>query len=709
MIILTLSPIFGHAYEKTITDCIARWHRLKEEDVFFLTGADEHGKKIQEAAEKVGKKPKEFVDGQVKHFKELCKKWNISYDNFIRTTNPKHEKMCQDIFQKVLDKEDIYLGEYEGLYCTGCEAYYLEKDLENGLCPVHKTKPEKLKEESYFFKMSKYQKQWLDFIEKNPEFIYPIRRRQEIINRVKEGLKDLSVSRTSFDWGIPLKNNSKYRIYVWFEALLNYLSGIEYPSAKSKKYWPADIHVIGKDILWFHSVIWPTMLFSAGIEPPKKVFVHGFINTASGEKLSKTSGKMIDPIELSETYGVDAVRYYLLREIPMGEDGNFSINALIERHNNELANDLGNLVQRTLSMVDKKLGGKVPDSKTDAVLANKLDLEKIDLFMEKLESHNALNEIFSFIGACNKYINEKEPWKLEGKELEQVLYSVLDSLKVISILLAPFLPETSEKISKQLNVKLGNFSEVKFNLLKAGNKLGEKEILFQKIEKKKEQTEKAREISVTLDPKLKKLGLKLVCAVVENVNVKNKHEGLERAKKETVKSINLDSIEEQKVIQGYLDLYKDIGVKQDTHAVKNLVDLAKKSGNIPRINTVVDSYNLVSIEKGLIVGAHDLEKISGNVQVTFANGKELYIPLGTKGEMKLDSKEYLFKDDKVVLCRLDVKQGEHTKVTNDTKNVFLYVQGNKNTSQEYVDNAMKEILANIEKYCGGKSRAIEVK
>ncbi|MAG18158.1 MAG: methionine--tRNA ligase, partial [Candidatus Diapherotrites archaeon] len=637
-------PHLGHAYEKTVTDCIARWHRLKGEDTFYLTGTDEHGKKIQEAAKKAGKKPKAFVNEQVKSFKELCKKWNISYDNFIRTTDPKHEKMCQNIFQKVLDKKDIYLGEYEGLYCTGCEAYYLEKDLQNGLCPVHGTKPEKVKEESYFFKMSKYQQQWLDYVEKNPEFIYPVRRRQEIVNRVKEGLRDLSVSRTNFDWGIKLKNNKEHVIYVWFDALLNYLSGIDYPSKKSKKYWPADIHVIGKDILWFHSVIWPIMLFSAGIEPPKKVFVHGFINTASGEKLSKSSGKMIDPIELRETYGIDSVRYYLLREIPMGEDGNFSINALIERHNNELANDFGNLVHRALSMADKRLGGKVPNSKTDPSLAKKLDLKKIDSFMEKLESHNALNEIFSFIGACNKYINEKEPWKLEGKELEQVLYSILDSLRVISILLAPFLPETSEKISKQLNVKLGNFSEVKFNLLKAG-KLGKKEILFQKIEKKKEKTEKAREISVKVDSKLKKLGFKLVAAVVEGVKVKNKHEGLEKIKKETVKSIDLDSKEEEKVIQGYLDLYKDIGVKQDYHAVKNLVDLAKKSGNIPRINTVVDSYNLVSIEKGLIVGAHDLEKISGNIQITFANGKEIYVPLGTKGEMKLDKKEYLFKDD----------------------------------------------------------------
>lgn len=680
---------------------------MKGEEVFFLTGTDEHGKKVQKAAENAGKAPKQFVDEQVKAFKELCEKWNISYDGFIRTTDSKHEKLSRDLFQKVLDKGDIYLGEYEGLYCTDCETYYLEKDLENGLCPIHKTKPEKVKEESYFFKMSKYQKQWLEFIEKNPDFISPKRRRQEIINRVKEGLRDLSVSRTNFDWGIKLKNNSKHVIYVWFDALINYLSGVDYESEKSKKFWPADVHVIGKDILWFHSVIWPTMLFSAGIEPPKKIFVHGFINTASGEKLSKSAGNVIDPIELSEKYGIDTLRYFLLREITSGEDGNFSIESLVDRHNNELANDLGNLVQRTLSLVEKKSGGKVPDAKTSEELSKKLNLEKIDSFMEKLESHNALNEIFSFIHECNKYVNEKEPWKLEGKELETVLYSLLDSIRVISILLAPFLPETSERISKQLNVKLGDFKELEFNLLKTG-KIGKKEILFKKFDLSKEETSKAREISVSVDPKLKKLGFKLSAAVIEEVSVKKKHEGLERLKKNFIGKVDLNSKEEEKVIQGYLDLYNDTGVKQDYHAVQNLIDLAKKSGNIPQINTVVDSYNLISLKKGLIVGAHDLDKISGNVRVKFGEGKETYIPLGQTEKVPIKKGEYVFVDDKVVLCRLDVKQGEPTKVDKNTKHIFLYVQGNKNTSQEYIEEAMEEILANIAKYCGGKSKIVKV-
>lgn len=641
-------------------------------------------------------------------FKELCAKWGITYDNFVRTTDPKHERLSQDIFQKVLDKGDIYLGEYEGLYCTNCEAYYTERDLKDGLCPVHKTKPEKIKEESYFFKMSAYREKWLDFIKKNPEFIYPVRRKQEIVNRVKEGLRDLSVSRSNFDWGIRLKNNSKHVIYVWFDALINYLSGIDYPSSKSEKFWPADIHVIGKDILWFHAVIWPTILFSAGIEPPKKVFVHGFINTSTGEKLSKTSGKVIDPIELSEKYGIDSLRYYLLREIPLGEDGNFAIESLIDRHNNELANDLGNFVHRTLTLVEKKLDGKIPNAKTDVALSKKLDLKKIDSYVEKLELHSALNEIFSFIGACNKYIDDKKPWNLEGKAVESVLYSLLDSIRVIAILLTPFIPFTSEKIFKQLNIQNGSWEEVKFNLLKPGKKIGKKEILFEKFELPEKESVIARDISVSIEKKLKDFELKLVAAVIEGVNVKKKHEGLNKITRDTIKKTDLERVENSDVIKGYLELYDAVGVKRDKHAVKNLIEIARKSGKLPTINTVVDSYNLVSIQKGLIVGAHDLEKIHGNIKIKIADGSELYIPLGENEKEKIEKGEYIFIDDKVVLCRLDVKQGNHTKVTNNTKNVFLYVQGNKYTSQKYLDSALKEICENITKYCGGSWKKVKV-
>ncbi|MEK6958004.1 MAG: methionine--tRNA ligase [archaeon] len=710
MITPTLSPIFGHAYEKTVADCLARWHRLKGEDVFFLTGTDEHGKKIQDAAEKAGKEPKPFVDAQVKSFKELCAKWGISYDNFIRTTDGKHEMICQTIFQRVLEKGDIYLGEYEGLYCNGCERFYLEKELDSGLCPVHRTRPALLKEESYFFKMNNYASKWLEFVEKNPEFIFPLRRRQEIINRVQEGLRDLSVSRTSFHWGIPLKNNPAHVIYVWFDALLNYLSGIDYSSEKSKKFWPADMHVIGKDILWFHSVIWPIMLFSAGIEPPKKIFVHGFINDAYGEKMSKSIGNVIDPIELVEKYGADSARYYLLREIPMGEDGNFSVAAMVERHNSELANSLGNLLQRTLTLTETRLNGTVPKAKTSEALVKQLNLEKIGSYMERLEVHNALAEIFSFVTACNRFVNGKEPWKLKGKALEETLYSLLDSLRIIAILVSPFMPGSAEKISAQLNVPLGSLNDAKFNLLKAGVKIGKKDILFQKLEAPKEEVRegKARSIGVSIEPKLKELDLKLAVAIIENVRVKKKHEGLDKKAREAVKAINLGEIEKSPVIKGYLELYDALKVKRGKHAVANLVEISAQSGKLPTINTVVDSYNLVSIKKALIVGAHDLDKVSGNVRVKIADGSGLYIPLGQSEAMEVPKGEYVFADDKVVLCRMDVKQGEHTKVTNETKNVFLYVQGNRYTPQKYIDDALEEICGNIVKYCGGSWRKVKV-
>ncbi len=703
------APHLGHAYEKTVADCLARYHRLKGEDVFFLTGTDEHGKKIAQAAQKAGKKPKEFVDGQVESFKGLCSAWNISYDRFIRTTEPRHEDICREIFEKVQKKGDIYLGKYEGLYCTGCEAFYLEKDLSGGLCPVHKGPVEAVKEESYFFRMSKYQQHLLDFFESNPQFIYPVRRRQEIINRVKEGLKDLSVSRTSFEWGIPLRHDAKHVIYVWFDALLNYLSGVDYPSATFEKFWPADIHVIGKDILWFHAVIFPTMLFSAGLEPPKKIFVHGFINAASGEKLSKTTGNMIDPIALSSQYGADAVRYYLLREIPLGEDGNFSVESLIERHNTELADDLGNLLNRTLSLSEKKLGYTVPVAKTDEALAGQLNLGKINGFMGRLEPHAALQEIFSFVAACNKYVNEKKVWALEGKEAEQALYSLLDSLRVIAILLSPFMPQTSQRICTQLNCPPGNMKGAEFNLLEPGEKLGQKEILFKKLEPLKKEQAAARGIFVSVEKRLSDLGLNVSAAVVEGVSVKKKHEGLERKIDETLKSLDVQKISASDSVRGYLELYDALGVARQRHAIENLAEIVKNSGKIPTINTVVDSYNIVSISKGLIIGAHDLDRVFGNVSVKIADGSELFIPLGSSEKMQVPKGEYVFADDKLVLCRLDTKQGEHTKVTGATRNVFLYVQGNKRIPKQVLDDALAQACENIVKYCGGKWRKIEVK
>ncbi|VVB84041.1 Methionine--tRNA ligase [uncultured archaeon] len=455
-------PHIGHAYTTIAADVLSRWHKLNGEKTRFLTGTDEHGKKIQSAAEKQGKTPKEFADELIPKFKDAWKKLNINYDRFIRTTDKEHEKVVQEVLKKVYDKGDIYLGKYEGYYCTACEAYYTEKDLENDCCPIHKTKIEKLKEPSYFFKLSKYQKKLLEFYKKNPEFISPDYRQKEIINRVKEGLNDLSISRTSFDWGIKLPFDKKHVCYVWFDALLNYYSGAD-------GFWPADVHLVGKDILWFHSVIWPAMLLSAGIEPPKKVFAHGWW-TFNGEKISKSRGNAINVDELISIAGVDALRYFLFRETPFGEDGDFSKKMLIERYNNELADKLGNLISRVAALAEK-----YELEKTENKLLKKLKLKEIEKHFEKIEIDRALNEIFAFIDNCNEYVQAKKPWETHYKK---VLYELSDSIKAIAILLYPFIPSSSEKIAKQFGFEIG-YKEIEKPLKE--NKIKRAEILFNKI------------------------------------------------------------------------------------------------------------------------------------------------------------------------------------------------------------------------------------
>jgi methionyl-tRNA synthetase len=415
-------------------------------------------------------------------FRELCEKLGISYDRFIRTTEKDHIKVCREIFRKIHEKGEIYLGQYSGWYCPECETFYTEKDLVDGNCPTHGKKAEWISEESYFFKMSAYTQKVLDYLEKNPGSVLPSGKRKEIINRVKEGMQDLSVSRVNVPWGIPVPVNEKHRLYVWMDALLNYVSGVNYPGKEFKEFWPADIHLIGKDILWHHTAIFWSLLLAAGIELPRSVFVHGFINTEAGDKMSKSRGTVIDPVKLAEKYGADTLRYFLLREIPFGQDGNFSEEALKQRLNNELANELGNLVNRTIVMVEKYNKGTVPAGKVHAELQKKLNLEKIKQHMKELELHHALAEIFSFVSACNTFINEKEPWKLKGEEQAAVLYSLADSLRIIAVLLFPFMPETSGKITAQLGVKAGLLKDCKFNKLKAGTKVKKGEILFRKVE-----------------------------------------------------------------------------------------------------------------------------------------------------------------------------------------------------------------------------------
>ncbi|MBU2476360.1 methionine--tRNA ligase [Candidatus Micrarchaeota archaeon] len=490
-------PHIGSAYTTIAADVLARFHRLKGEKVFFLTGTDEHGEKIAKAAAEKGKQPKEFLDELLPFFTDCWKKLNISHDYFIRTTDLMHEKAVIKFFKKIYDNGDIYLGEYEGHYCVPCESYYLESQLKGKNCPTCGKETQLMRENSYFFRLSKYQQALLGYIESN-DFILPETRKNEIVNFIRQGLQDLSISRTSIKWGIPVPLNKNHVIYVWFDALLNYITAIGYgsDSKKFKSIWPADVHLMGKEIVRFHAVIWPAMLLSAGLELPKKVFGHGWL-TVEGEKMSKSKGNVIDPIEVSEKYSVDAFRYFILREISFGSDGDYSEKALVQRINSELADGLGNLLNRTVVMIEKYFDGKIPK----AVNISKEEKELRDLTLKKaveagkqidlMEFHKALYSVWEIINASNKYINDMKPWELakenQKEKLGNVLYTLAESLRITSILLLPFMPETAEKIQKQLGLEEQKFDDaLKWNLIKEGTQTGKAEILFKKIEEKEE-------------------------------------------------------------------------------------------------------------------------------------------------------------------------------------------------------------------------------
>lgn len=437
-------PHLGHAYTTIAADVLARWNTLQNKEVFFLTGTDEHGKKLETVAKDAGKKPKEFIDEIVPKFKDAWKKLNIDYTHFIRTTDKEHESVVSKVLQTVFDNGDIYKGTYEGLYCTSCEAYYTEQDAPDLKCPIHEKPLEKLKEESYFFKLSKYQSFLLDLYEKNPEFISPKTKRKEVINRVKDGLKDLSISRSSFNWGVPLPFDKKHVTYVWFDALLNYYSGTKVKK-KYEKFWPADVHLIGKDILWFHTVYWPAMLESANLPLPKKVFAHGWW-TVHSKKMGKSAGNAIKIDDLISYAGVDAARYFLLRQTPFGDDGDFSEEVLKEKYNQELANKLGNLVSRTSALVEKY---GLKESKKS--LVSKKDKTEFKTHMENLEFDKSIQILISLLDKTNEHIQHKKPWETKS---QTVLYELSNSIKDITILFSPFIPETSEKIAKVFNFSI---------------------------------------------------------------------------------------------------------------------------------------------------------------------------------------------------------------------------------------------------------------
>lgn len=492
----------GHALTTTMADTLARFNRLKGKDVWFLTGSDEHGQKIQRKAEEAGVAPIKYVDKIVATFQHLWEQLDIEYDDFIRTSEDRHKKAVQYIFKKIYEKGDIYKSEYEGWYCTPCETFWTERQLgEEKVCPDCARQVELLKEESYFFKMSKYQDRLLEHIENNPDFIQPVARRNEMINFIKQGLEDLCVSRTTFNWGIPVPINEKHVIYVWFDALTNYISALGYSTdqdEKFQKYWPNAIHLVGKDIVRFHTIIWPIILMAADLPLPKQVFGHGWLLVGGG-KMSKSKGNVVDPIVLIDKYGSDAIRYFLLREMPYGSDGYYNEELLIERINTDLANDFGNLLSRSTAMINKFCDGTVPQPGQYEDIDNEIKKmaeelpAKVDVYLDKIQFHAALEEIWKLINRANKYIDETAPWSLAKSDetrdrLNTVLYTLVEVIRMVTVLASSFMPKMPTRVWEQLgildNKKVHTWESInQWGQMPSGVKINRGEPLFPRLDK----------------------------------------------------------------------------------------------------------------------------------------------------------------------------------------------------------------------------------
>ncbi len=493
----------GHSYTTVAADTMARYKRMQGFDVFFLTGTDEHGLKIEQRAAEKGVTPKEFVDEQIVGIKDMWKLLNISYDKFIRTTDDYHVAAVQKIFQRLYEQGDIYKGFYEGMYCTPCESFWTESQLVDGKCPDCGREVQPAKEEAYFLKLSKYADRLVEYYDSHPDFIQPASRKNEMINNfIKPGLEDLCVSRTSFTWGIPVTFDPKHVVYVWLDALTNYITALGYGSeddSSYRKYWPANVHLVGKEIVRFHTIVWPIMLMALGEPLPEKVFGHGWL-LLEGGKMSKSKGNVVDPVILCDRYGVDAIRYFLLREIPFGSDGIFTNEALINRINSDLANDLGNLVARTAAMVHKYFGGVLPAQREAGEFDGSLiqlataTQKKVEESLDQMEFSTALTHLFQLISRTNKYIDETIPWALAKDENKQsrlaaVMYNLCESIRISSVLLTPFLPETGRKIAEILGNGTGCFtweSAGIWGVLPAGTTILKQDPLFPRIDAEKE-------------------------------------------------------------------------------------------------------------------------------------------------------------------------------------------------------------------------------
>lgn len=574
-------PHIGNSYEIVMTDAIARYKRMQGYDVFFCTGTDEHGQKIEEYAKEAGVTPKEYVDKVAGEIKDICDLLNTTYDHFIRTTDDYHEKTVQKIFKKLYEQGDIYKGEYEGLYCTPCESFWTESQLVDGKCPDCGREVKKAKEEAYFFKLSKYQKQLEDFIEENPNFIYPESRKKEMVNNfIKPGLQDLCVSRSSFKWGVPVEFDPKHVIYVWIDALSNYITALGYDcgenSDKYRKYWPADVHIIGKDILRFHTIYWPIMLMALGEPLPKQVFGHPWLLFGQ-DKMSKSRGNVIYADDLVNLIGVDAVRYYLLSEMPYTSDGSITYETVFERYNSDLANTIGNLVNRTIAMNNKYFDGVIQEPTAEEVLDFEIKtactetVKKVDQLLSTYRVADALEAILALAKRCNKYIDETMPWALAKDEekkarLGTVLYNLLEGIRYIAILLSPFMPETSDKIMEQLNCDNKDYDTlVAFGTIKSGVKVNKAVPLFCRLDseklladiyaKQKETAEKEEKSETPKIEGLAQIGIDDFCKVELRVGEIKACEPIKKSKK-LLKLTVFDGEKDRTVASGISPYYK---------------------------------------------------------------------------------------------------------------------------------------------------------
>lgn len=702
------APHIGHALEFVQTDAIARFQRLLGKDTALTTGADENSLKNVHAAEAKGIIPAQLCKENAAIFKQMAEKIGLSYTSFIRSSvKEEHWFGPQKLWQLCDKAGDIYKKKYRGLYCVGCESFYEEEELPEGVCPEHKKKPDVVEEENYFFKLSKYQKKLEQLIESDKLKVIPETRKNEVLSFIRSGLKDFSISRSvarAKGWGVPVPGDDSQIMYVWVDALSVYITGVGYGKDEKtfKKYWPADVHVIGKGILRFHAIYWPAILLSAGVPVPKCVLVHGYI-TVEGQKMSKTLGNIVDPFYLIEKYDTDPLRYCLLSEISTFADGDFSERALIEKNNNELLANLGNLVHRTLVFLSNNFDGKIPEGKL-----NKQDKEflknqekiykKIAELLEQHRLKEAVDECMAVAHNANRYFQDNKPWELIKKDKTRaasVLYLLANQVKDLAILFEPFLPNSSTAVFEQLAIKPKKWDDLGKLSLPKNHAIGKPKTLFKKLELKKPEAVKIREPKFEVTHSAAKLGIKAAAAILDIEKISNKNAELQKLKEQKFKTDD----------SGFVELHKAVGAEEGT-SIQWLADMASKSGKIPNISTLVDSYNLVSLKTGISAGAHDVSKLKGNVRVDVCNGTEDYTELGTQKSRKIKKGEYSALDSEKVICYLELKQCEQTKVAKNTRKILLYYQGHKGHTQEQVNNALTDACNLIVKFCGGDYKII---